>query len=488
MKKLIVSLVLIFGAFTAFASDVTWLGPTGLFSIYDATTLPGGGFAGSLYFRNIDREFDTYDDENMSIDYSYLTLPLAYGLTDRLELSVAPQYLSVRSEMRDDPDGMGDVYVNLKANLFLEKDVWGLAAVAYGKIPTADEDEGLGTGEADYGLTLAASKFFSRGGLHLNAGYRFIGEPDGVEFDDQVVYGLGMNAALTDSLDLIAELTGETAYADYMDDQLDLTVGARFGFESGMCLGGGVTYAFGMDDSNCPVGGFFQVGIKLGKAKPTPKATPVPTPPPVPSVECSSVSSDIFVGETTRMTATATDPMGSPLTYKWTTTGCKIEPNGSEAVFSAKGCKPGTYTVTVLVQNDKGYNDSCTMSVMVSEKPAPKVPVRLELPVVPFKKGTRVDNVAKAILDDIAVQIKKYPGVKVTLMGYSDSVGSEKENIKIGMQRAENVKKYLVERHAIESDRLMVESGGETNPIGDNNTADGRKMNRRVEVIMMVVK
>jgi len=181
MKKLIILTLILILSSTALASENTWMGPTGLFTVYSARNLACGEFSGSLYFNNFDREFAWYegatteDGDQLSIDYSYISVPLAYGITDRFELSLSPHYNFFRRQYIEDVDGFGDLFVHLKTQLIYSEDNGGLAAVITGKIPTADEDEGLGTGEFDYGLTLVGTKEIGKTDLHLNLGYHIIG-------------------------------------------------------------------------------------------------------------------------------------------------------------------------------------------------------------------------------------------------------------------------------------------------------------------------
>jgi outer membrane protein OmpA-like peptidoglycan-associated protein len=464
----------------------TWMGPTGGFGVYSADTLPAKEFAISFYFANLDREWMIPGDtEAVSLDYTYFLLPVAYGLTNKLELSVSPNYMDIRRNRGwDGSDGFGDLFVNLKANL-MHRDTFGIGALLQAKIGTADMDEGLGTEEHDYGLSFLMTKYWDETRLHVNLGYRIVGEPEGADFDDQVIYGVGLETDVADQWKFIAELQGETSYHDLEpNDPMDLTAGFRYHNPNGFVFGGGIRYAFGMEDTNCPVGGFIQLGFS--SYQPPPKATPVPTPPPVPDVTCSAEDMVIDVGEFTRVRVDVMDPLGGELTYDWTTSGCRIEPDGNEAVFYADECGPGTYAVNVTVTNAGGYSNQCGVLITVEEVEPEMQIVKLDLPLVPFQKGTRVDNVAKAILDDIAVKIQEYPGVTVELVGHTDSTGSEATNLKVGQTRAENVMKYLVDRHNIEPERFEVTSMGEAEPIADNNTAAGRIKNRRVEVIMMV--
>lgn len=70
--------------------------------------------------------------------------------------------------------------------------------------------------------------------------------------------------------------------------------------------------------------------------------------------------------------------------------------------------------------------------------------------------------------------------LKVEVQGYTDNVGSESYNQKLSEKRATEVMNYLVS-HGVSTDRLTAVGYGEANPVGDNKTAEGRAMNRRIE-------
>lgn len=84
------------------------------------------------------------------------------------------------------------------------------------------------------------------------------------------------------------------------------------------------------------------------------------------------------------------------------------------------------------------------------------------------------------ILYDAAKTLLQYPDLKVEIQGYTDNIGSEEYNKKLSQRRADAVKNYLVSK-GINPARLKAVGYGESNPIGDNNTANGRAMNRRIE-------
>jgi OmpA-OmpF porin, OOP family len=84
------------------------------------------------------------------------------------------------------------------------------------------------------------------------------------------------------------------------------------------------------------------------------------------------------------------------------------------------------------------------------------------------------------ILEHAVDVLKHNPKLKVEILGHTDNVGSEDYNLKLSRERAETVKNYLVSR-GIEGNRLTTTGLGESNPVSDNNSDQGRAMNRRIE-------
>jgi OmpA-OmpF porin, OOP family len=84
-------------------------------------------------------------------------------------------------------------------------------------------------------------------------------------------------------------------------------------------------------------------------------------------------------------------------------------------------------------------------------------------------------------VDNLAAVMKQYPDLKVTIEGHTDSVGSAALNKKLSQQRADAVKKYMVEKSGIDAKRLTAKGFGPDKPIASNTTKEGRQKNRRVE-------
>jgi peptidoglycan-associated lipoprotein len=96
---------------------------------------------------------------------------------------------------------------------------------------------------------------------------------------------------------------------------------------------------------------------------------------------------------------------------------------------------------------------------------------------------TELPEEAKARLDDMIAKLKADPkGAYFEIEGHTDNVGSPLINEKLGLERAEAVKRYLYEHHQIPLHKINVISYGEEKPIAENKTKEGRAQNRRVVV------
>lgn len=90
---------------------------------------------------------------------------------------------------------------------------------------------------------------------------------------------------------------------------------------------------------------------------------------------------------------------------------------------------------------------------------------------------------ARATLDSLAQQLDSPAArsLNITITGYTDSVGSDAYNLKLGMARAMSVRSYLASK-GVDASRMTADSKGKADPIAPNSTADGRQQNRRVVI------
>jgi peptidoglycan-associated lipoprotein len=101
-----------------------------------------------------------------------------------------------------------------------------------------------------------------------------------------------------------------------------------------------------------------------------------------------------------------------------------------------------------------------------------------------FKFGqAAVPEPAVSEIDQLVQQLKANPnGAFIEIEGHTDNTGSKDINYKLGMERADAVKRYIYETHQVPLHRINVISYGEEKPIAPNNTRAGRAQNRRVVI------
>jgi hypothetical protein len=174
--------------------------------------------------------------ETTTQSYS-LTAPFAFGvgLTDWLEVALKPSALYV-----DDQDasprqvgGVGDLVLEAKALLPFRPLDLDLALVPSLKLPTADEDRGLGTGKVDGGAVFVVSKAFTdTRKVHFNVGYTAVGKTSDVDLQDQLFIGLAGETSIPglaeERLQFVAEVFGTTAEEDGGPGDIQGHMGVRY--------------------------------------------------------------------------------------------------------------------------------------------------------------------------------------------------------------------------------------------------------------------
>ena len=190
-----------------------------------------------------------------------------------------------------------------------------------------------------------------------------------------------------------------------------------------------------------------------------------------PTITCAADRSSVFAGERVHITTNASDPDGDPLAYAWRANAGQIVGSGAAVDFDTTGLAPGNYMVTVRVDDGRGGAADCSSTVEVKAVPPP--PQASKISDCAFGKllSTRIDNVCKRILDDVALRLQSEPRGSAVIIGYSDP--KEAKPAKIAGDRATNAVKYLGEK-GIDASRVATRSGA-----GQAGATD----NRRIDVI-----
>jgi len=186
-----------------------------------------------------------------------------------------------------------------------------------------------------------------------------------------------------------------------------------------------------------------------------------------PTVSCTANPSAVISGDSSTITATGISPQNRPLTYSYSSTSGTVNGTGSTAALSTTGAAVGTVTVTCNVADDKGQTASGATSVTVSVPAAAPKPLTSELCSIQFERDvarpSRVDNEAKACLDEIALNLQRSSDAKLAVVG--NSASGERAGKKLATERAVNTKAYLVSEKGIDASRIAVYTGSQDGKI-----------------------
>jgi hypothetical protein len=195
-----------------------------------------------------------------------------------------------------------------------------------------------------------------------------------------------------------------------------------------------------------------------------------------PTVSCLANPSTLKPGDTSTITCTGASPQNRPLTYTYSAAAGTISGVGSTATFSSNGAPTGQAGITCNVTDDKNHTARSDTSVTIVAPPPP-VPHVQELCGVSFardtKRPTRVDNEAKACLDQIALNLKQFPDAKAVIVADTNAkeklitakqekVAARHKHSKVeyfDRHRAVNIKDYLVKDQGIDASRIVVATG-----------------------------
>ncbi|MDR1792730.1 MAG: OmpA family protein [Bacteroidales bacterium] len=109
----------------------------------------------------------------------------------------------------------------------------------------------------------------------------------------------------------------------------------------------------------------------------------------------------------------------------------------------------------------------------------------IEQPINIYSVGnTTLSSTQQRQLDDKIALLQRHPNLTVVIEGHTCNIGTHEVNLKKGLQRAENAKKYMIEK-GIDASRISTVSKAETEPLVPNTSEENRKQNRRVEIIIL---
>ncbi len=448
----------------------TWSGETGLFTTVTGNSLHRGDFAFGIYTQNWrvtagPARFLARPSARPYKDYGYdhdmASISAGFGLTDRWEISGMVPYERLRGQGGDRvgfvngwlyqgrfaDSGIGDLHLATKFGLGpTGRGGSGVALSVFTDLPTGEKNSGISSGNGKYGVGF----HWTSGVFNAAASYAIVGKrnvshsnyPPGsvtdVSLPNEVRIDGGLNIP-----------QGWWRYTNWISEvnsiiytggdfkpktPIFLVTGLRHWFgESGWALNGGVRWnvqKFSYDSdqcrftelSDCGLSGL--VGLSFAPMHVARYVAPPPAPTPVPP-----------------------PPPPPP-------------PPPAPAPVPPPEAPPVT---------------------------PPRVPTEIRTAEIHFEIGSaRLTNIAKAILDDVALRMKQEPTSTAIVIGYTDNREATGPNADLDVRRAQAVKDYLVSRHGIDPSRITIEGRDAREPVGDNATAEGRLKNRRVVIRLML--
>jgi outer membrane protein OmpA-like peptidoglycan-associated protein len=445
----------------------TWSGETGLFTTVTANTLHRGDFSFGIYAQNwrvtagparglTPPSARAYKD--YGYDHDMVSLSAGFGLTDRWEISGMLPYERIRGQGGDRAgfingwlyqgrfadSGVGDLHLATKFGLGATGTGGsGMALSVFTDLPTGDKNSGISSGNGKYGVG-----FHWTGGIaNLAASYAIVGKrnashsnfPTGsvtdIDLPNEVRIDGGLNIPQRwwRYTNWISEVNSVIYTGGDFKPKTPvfLVTGLRHWFgESGWALNGGVRWnvqKFSYDNDQCRFTELSDCGLSglVGLTYAPLHVARYVAPPPAPT------------------------PVPPP-----------PPPPPAPVPVPPPEAPPVT---------------------------PPRVPTEIRTDEIHFEIGSaRLTNIAKAILDDVALRMKQEPTSTAIVIGYTDNREATGPNADLDVRRAQAVKDYLVSRHGIDPSRITIEGRDAREPVGDNNTAEGRLKNRRVVIRLML--
>jgi hypothetical protein len=220
----------VFAAFMVFAGGAAFAGRP--LAIDDADPVAPGQFEFELG--------STYSHDPVCNTWEF-PFGLTAGILPSVEAGIGfGGLLEERTEIagKDCEYGLCDMVLGTKWKFFSETGWLPAQALAAAvKIPTADDDKGHGSGKTDYDLTWIASKMLNeKTGVHVNAGYTWVGEPSGEDVGDIFHYGVALDYQMTDSVQWVGELFAEKELQGGTQTLVQCNTGFRYSASDSLTL------------------------------------------------------------------------------------------------------------------------------------------------------------------------------------------------------------------------------------------------------------
>ena len=287
---------------------------------------------------------------------------------------------------------------------------------------------------------------------------------------------------------------------------VDYGLGAKYFVNDKFALRGDVRHIFYSYNSQTRNNLEYTLGayVPFGRVKPAAKPVePQPAPAPAPKiVEPAPAPAPVVPAAPAAPTATLTVTpakvtKGQIATLNWESqnaSGCNIQPGiGPVLPQGVRTITPAANTSYIMECSGAGGRVTSAAGVTVVFPPsAPPVVSKAaerfcnkpSVIVVEFDTGKATVKPSHKYDAEVKVVgdfLKEFPKAKGEISGHTDNVASKAYNDKLSQARADNIKKFLVEKSGVAADRITTKGYGFSKPVANNKTREGRARNRRIE-------
>lgn len=557
MRKILILLITLFAASSAYASP-TQTGATGLLTVPTADTLDGGNICVGIWGSYNKYKTEYLKPNSTTPKNTSLTIPvtLTLGVGSFWEFYAAYPNLLFNGE--EDPsrltNGNNDLERGRTADLGTKLRFWGKRAspfkmaidfAAHRRISDDRSKDGL----TDYGAKIIASLKKDRLGFHLYGGYLLPAKVTGKTYDNEILYGGGVEFSPTMRTKTTLEVVGNSSRDKSLKAPLEASVGFQYYLSPHFTvnLSGGMGLSDGSPDwkglvgfSTCQgVGTYVKPVPKTGKEmdgrdkkKEEPvkkvKITPisslllkslapapsskleVPVDPnteevvikpygqiPIQQQPAATKPAMPVVKEEKQLLVKEQEPPAPPIAQEVPLSKSEDEILTAPQLASANVAAAAAYTESRIMGVSPLYAlEVKGEKVVAAEAKAAKVPEAMKVyrkfrfPDVTFEFGQwTLTAEGRKSLSEVAEQIrsdKKWVYLKVD--GHTDNIGSVNYNIDLSLKRAIAVATYLVASEGIDPSLFFIKGMGKSSPIADNATSEGRQTNRRCEILLLIPK
>jgi outer membrane protein OmpA-like peptidoglycan-associated protein len=159
------------------------------------------------------------------------------------------------------------------------------------------------------------------------------------------------------------------------------------------------------------------------------------------------------------------------------------------SIDNIPACDAFEKNVRMMYEQNSRHTDYTILDI---ERTKPAAPVFIKdtitIPAVFFESGSALLKPSfQKSMDSVVFTLEQKRISKIDISGHTDNKGKPEENLLLSLSRADAVKNYLVKKLPQYSDITFAEGKGQDQPVADNNTAAGRTINRRVEIVLTIL-